>query len=463
MSLWRLHGGGDVGPSVPVPADARPTDLTREALAETTDEGSGRGSARRRAAWARRRPKKRHGPLRVAMIGQRGVPATYGGIEHHVEQVGSLLAARSDVEVTVYCRRQYSSDVGREHLGMHLVVTPTLSSKHLEAISHSVTSTVHAVLSGADVVHYHALGPGLVAPLVRYLSRGKVVLTVHGLDHERAKWKGPASRVLDVAHRMSGHVPDAVVTVSQSLTRHYEDRFGCSPVYVPNGVPVPAPGGLPGRLRSEYGLEPGRYALYVGRVVPEKRADLLVQAARSLPPGFKVAIVGGSSFSEDYVAEIASLAGDDPRIVLPGFLYKDELAGVYANAAVFVQPSDLEGLPLTLLEAASYGIPVLASDIEPHREILADCRCRAHRLFPQGDVGALTEQLVAMLVDREALRHEASCEAASLVAPYSWTAAADALVDVYRTVTDAVPPLNRAVFAHADTEVHVLSVPTALA
>lgn len=395
------------------------------------------------------------------MIGQKGLPATYGGIEHHVEQLGRLLAARPDVEVTVYCRRPYCPDAGPEYLGMRLVCTPTLASKHLEAISHSITSTVHALMSGADVVHYHALGPGLVAPLVRYLSRGKVVLTVHGLDHERAKWKGPASQVLDLAHRMSGHVPDAVVTVSHALTQHYEQRFDCRPFYVPNGVPAPAPSAVPERLRAEYGLEPGRYVLYVGRVVPEKRADLLVRAARLLPPDVKVVVVGGSSFSEDYVAQIAALAGDDPRVVLPGFLYKEELAGVYANAAVFVQPSDLEGLPLTLLEAASYGIPVLASDIAPHREILAECRCGAHRTFPQGDGAALAEQLIAMLDDREALRGEASREAARLVAPYSWTAAADALVEVYRTVTGKRQPADSAVVRpHGGT---ALPLPASLA
>jgi glycosyltransferase involved in cell wall biosynthesis len=369
------------------------------------------------------------------MIGQKGLPATYGGIEHHVEQVGRLLAQRDDVEVTVYCRRHYGSNLIGEYQGMRLVHTPTVSSKHLEAITHSLTSTVHALWSGADVVHYHALGPAMAAPLVRYLSHGKVVLTVHGLDHERAKWKGPASQVLTLAHRMSGHVPDAVITVSQALTEHYQDRFDCQPVYVPNGVAMPSSQEIPERLRSEHGLEPGGYVLFVGRIVPEKRVDLLVRAARQLPADVKVVVVGGSSFSEDYVAEVVALAGDDPRIVLPGFLYKEELAGVYANAAAFVQPSDVEGLPLTMLEAVSYGLPVVASDIPPHLEILAGCRCSAHRTFPQGDAGALGAQLAAIVADREASRVEASREAAALVAPYSWSAASEALVDVYTSVT----------------------------
>lgn len=378
------------------------------------------------------------------MIGQKGIPATYGGIEHHVEQVGRLLARRDDIELTVYCRRQYGSEVNGDYQGMRLVRTPTLSSKHLEAISHSLTSTVHALMSGVDVVHYHALGPAMVAPVVRYLSRGKVVLTVHGLDHERAKWKGPASQVLNLGHRMSGHVPDAVVTVSQALTEHYEERFDCRPVYVPNGVTTPAPCEIPERLRTEYGIDSGRYVLFVGRVVPEKRVDLLVRAARLLPADVKVVIVGGSSFSEDYVAEITALASDDPRIVMPGFLYKAELAGLYTNAAAFVQPSDVEGLPLTLLEAVSYGAPVLASDIAPHREILAGCRCRAHRTFPQGDWAALAHELVAMVDDRDQLRVEAAREAATLVAPYSWAAAADALVDVYGSVTGTPRPTTDA-------------------
>ncbi|MGL5931139.1 MAG: glycosyltransferase family 4 protein, partial [Dermatophilaceae bacterium] len=379
-------------------------------------------------------PAPRERPLRVAMIGQKGVPATYGGVEHHVEQLGRLLAERHGVEVTVYCRRSYGHRAGSRYHGMRLVATPARGGKHLDTISHSLTSTVHALFSGADVVHYHALGPGLVAPLVRYLTRRRVVLTVHGLDHQRAKWRGPATSVLALAHRLSGRVPHSVVTVSRALTEHYDTEFGCEPVYVPNGVPEPVLAPLPDRLRTECGLEPGRYVLFVGRVVPEKRPDLLVEAARSLPDDVKVVIVGGSAFTDGYLAELTALAGGDPRIVMPGFLYGDELAGVYQHAALFVQPSDLEGLPLTLLEAASYGIPVLASDIDPHREVLAPCRCDAHRTFPRGDLDALAAALAAMWHDRERLRQAAAGEAPRLVAPYRWPAAADAVAAVYRSV-----------------------------
>ncbi|MGL5911692.1 MAG: glycosyltransferase family 4 protein, partial [Phycicoccus sp.] len=344
-------------PTAPAMPDAGtgPTEPGAPTATAMPDAGTGSVAA---GPVAPPSPPSPHGrPLRVAMIGQKGVPATYGGVEHHVEQLGQLLAERDDVEVTVYCRRSYGHRAGSRYHGMRLVATPARGGKHLETIAHSLTSTVHAIFSGADVVHYHALGPGLVAPLVRYLTRRRVVLTVHGLDHQRAKWRGPASSVLALAHRLSGRVPHSVVTVSRALTDHYDTEFGCRPVYVPNGVADPVPAPLPHRLRAELGLEPGRYVLFVGRVVPEKRPDLLVRAARSLPDDVKVVIVGGSAFTDDYLAELTALSHGDPRVVMPGFLYRDELAGVYQHAAVFVQPSDLEGLPLTLLEAVSYGIP----------------------------------------------------------------------------------------------------------
>ncbi|WP_286176074.1 glycosyltransferase family 4 protein [Arthrobacter sp. NEB 688] len=365
------------------------------------------------------------------MVGQKGVPATFGGIEHHVEELGARLAEQG-VEVTVYCRRSYAAQVPPEHRGMRLVVTPTVASKHLDAIVHSITSTVHAVLARADVVHYHAPGPGLAAPLARYLSPSRVVLTVHGLDHERAKWAGLARRVLGLAYWMSGHVPDAVVTVSRALAERYGHDFGRSATYIPNGVAQANPGEPLGRLASDLGLEPGRYVLFVGRMVPEKRPDLLVEAAAMLPEGVRMVLVGDSSFSDEYVADLRRAAAADDRVVLPGYLYGRELSAVYANAAVYVQPSDVEGLPLTLLEALSYGVPVVASDIPPHLEVLSGCTCGGHRTFPAGDATALGRQLAAVLGADGVDTGRVATDSAALLAPYDWDVAADQLHTLYR-------------------------------
>ncbi|WP_404352605.1 glycosyltransferase family 4 protein [Phycicoccus jejuensis] len=387
-----------------------------------------RGSGARRPPWRRRTGER---PLRVAMVGQKGAPATFGGIEHHVEELGARLAERG-VDVTVYCRRSYAADVPSTHRGMRLVVTPTVASKHLDAIVHSITSTVHAVVRGADIVHYHAPGPGLAAPLARYLSRSRVVLTIHGLDHERAKWAGLAQRVLGLAYWMSGHVPDAVVTVSRALAERYRADFDRAATYIPNGVAEASPGEPLGRLATELGLEPGRYVLFVGRMVPEKRPDLLVEAATMLPEGVRMVVVGDSSFSDDYVAGLRAAAEKDERVVLPGYLYGREKSAVYANAAVYVQPSDVEGLPLTLLEALSYGVPVVASDIPPHLEVLSNCRCGAHRTFPAGDAAALGRELAGVLGVVAQDPEPVAVDAAALLAPYDWDVATDELLALYR-------------------------------
>ena len=218
-------------------------------------------------------------------------------------------------------------------------------------------------------------GRRLVAPLPRYLSRVRIVQTVHGLDNQRAKWNRAARAALGTAHWLSGHVPHVRIAVSRTLAAHFRDRFGTDTRYVPNGVAEPRR--VPAhQITTRFGLTTGGYLLLVGRLVPEKAADLLIRAFRRLPTRLRLAIVGGSSFSDDYVAALRAAAGDDRRIVFTGFAYGDLIAELYTNAAAFVQPSRLEGLPLTLLEAASYGLPLVASDIRPHVELISPGRSR---------------------------------------------------------------------------------------
>nr|MDT0658474.1 glycosyltransferase family 4 protein [Micromonospora sp. DSM 115978] len=366
--------------------------------------------------------------LRIAMIGQKGMPATYGGIERHVEELASRLAGRGH-EVTVYCRESYGSVPLDRYRGVKLRQVRTVASKHLDAIVHSSTSTLAALRDRPDIVHYHGLGPGLVAPLPRYLARSKVVLTVHGLDHQRAKWGRAAKAVLETAHLFSGHVPDAQVAVSRALAVHYQDRFGAPARYIPNGVATPRK--LPARqIRSRFGLAPGGYLLMVGRLVPEKSADLMVRAFRQIPTALRLVIVGGSSFSDDFVARVRAEAAGDPRVVLTGFAYGDLLAELYSNAAGFVQPSRLEGLPLTLLEAASYGLPVAASDISPHVEVLGE-DAPGRRLFRDGDADDLVRAVTQLVAEPATERAGAEALRARVADEYTWDAATAELERLY--------------------------------
>ncbi|MQA87859.1 MAG: glycosyltransferase [Streptosporangiales bacterium] len=371
-------------------------------------------------------------PLRIAMIGQKGVPATFGGIERHVEEVGARLAVLGH-EVHVYCRPNYASVEAGVYRGMRLHSLSTVNSKHLDAITHSMFATMAAMRQRPDIVHYHALGPGLVAPLPRLFSSARVVLTVHGLDQQRAKWGRSARTVLETAHWMSGRVPDATVVVSKALVRHYAERFDRRAVYVANGVNPPTPRPAE-EIVKRYGLTPGSYVLFVGRLVPEKAPDLLIRAYRRVSGHHRLVVVGGSSFTDDYVTGLHELARADPRVILTGYVYGDLLAELYTNAAAFVLPSNVEGLPLTLLEAIGYGLPVIASDIDPHREICGRDG-PGHRMFSAGDEDSLELALRLSLRTGERERVGADELRRHVVPEYRWEAAASRLEELYLNLT----------------------------
>lgn len=369
--------------------------------------------------------------LRIAMIGQRGVPATFGGVERHVEELGSRLAARGH-EVTVYGRTNYVREQRTEYRGMRVRNLPTVNSKHLDAIVHSGLSTLDAMIRGVDVVHYHAIGPGLPSFLPRYVARAKVVQTVHGRDAERAKW-GPAARtVLRTAEWMSAHVPDATIVVARNLAEHYARTYRRPTWVIPNGV-EPGVRRPAVAIADRWDLSVGSYALFVGRLVPEKAPDLLIRAWRHVDGDRKLVIAGGSSFTDDYVRSLERLAAQDDRVVLAGYVFGAPLEELYANAAAFVLPSALEGLPLTLLEAAAYGTPIVASDIPPHLEVL-DQDGPGHRFFRAGSERSLLEALQRSFRDPDAEAEGAEKLRDRVLETYRWDAVVDETERLYRHV-----------------------------
>jgi glycosyltransferase involved in cell wall biosynthesis len=368
-------------------------------------------------------------PLRIAMIGQRGLPATFGGVEHHVEELASRLVARGH-DVTVFTRASYGGEVSSNYRGIRLRRVPTLRTKHLDAIVHSFLCTTSALFNSYDIVHYHALGPGIPAGLLRLRSRTKLVLTVHGLDGDRAKWGGMARSVLKTAEWLSARVPHETIVVSRDLKRHYLARHGRSTTYIPNGVDAPTyrP---PAEISSRFGLERHGYILFVGRLVPEKAPDLLMRAFRRVPSNLRLVVAGGSSFTDRYVESLKGQAARNSRVVFTGYVYDSLLEELYSNAAMFVLPSSLEGLPLTLLEAASYGIPVVASDIPPHAEVIGTPG-PGKRLFPSGDEGALASTIEGVLRDLPAERAGAQALPLGILRRYRWDEAVEATLHTYR-------------------------------
>jgi glycosyltransferase involved in cell wall biosynthesis len=365
------------------------------------------------------------------MLGSRGIPARYSGVERHVEELGARLVERGH-DVVVFCNNAQVDDRSPTYRGMALRHLPAVPTKHLETISSTALATASAMV-GFDVVHYHALGPGLLAPAPRWLSRAAVVQTVHGRDGHRAKWGTGARLVLGLAERMSARVPDATIVVSSTLAGDYRRAYGTEPDVIPNGVTAPEPVG-PEVVAERFGLAPGGYVLFVGRLVPEKAADLLVRAFAHVETDLRLVVAGGSAHTDGYVQHLRRLAALDDRVVLTGPVYDEACQALLRHATVFVSPSELEaGAPLTLLEAAMHGTPVLVSDIAAQREgVPVDGP--GQRLFTAGDEADLAAALARVLADVEGERAGAESMRRRLSGLHDWEAVTSATEAVYRRV-----------------------------
>lgn len=320
--------------------------------------------------------------LRVAFIGGRGVISKYSGIESYYEEVGRRLAGMGH-EITVYCR-SYFTPALQEYNGMRLVRLPTVRSKHLETVIHTLLSSAHALTQRYDVMHYHALGPALFSFIPRVCG-AKTAVTVQGLDWQRKKWGRLASAVLQLGEKASVRLPDRTMVVSRTLQERYRSTHGVESIYVPNG------GLLRERIEPRtiltWGLEPRKYVLFLGRFSPEKGCHLLVEAFEQIETDVKLVMAGASSYCDDYSRGLRAHASD--RIRMLDWVSGETLDELLTNAMIFVLPSDMEGLSLALLDAMGAGLCVLTSDVPENRELVEG----AGFMFERGSATDLAERL----------------------------------------------------------------------
>jgi glycosyltransferase involved in cell wall biosynthesis len=365
--------------------------------------------------------------IRVAMIGQKGYPPVGGGIERHVAELASRLAGRG-FTVDIYSRPYYSQAGGDTDIpGVRVIRLPSIPTKHLDAFSHTLLSTLDVLRRDTDIVHFHALGPGLLAWMPRVLAGKRVVVTVHGLDWQREKW-GPIARgVLKLGEAASCRLPDRTIVVSRALQTHFRARRGVETEYIPNGITPPMSRGPD--ILSAAGL-PETYVLFAARIVPEKGLHLLLEAHRRLPDevrrAFPLVVAGDAGFTRGYAARLQEQAHPEVRFL--GFVHGPLLEALFANASVMVLPSTIEGLSIALLEAMAHGRCCLVSDIPPNLEVAGGC-CA---VFPSGDAQRLGAELEGLLRNRDrraALGAQARVQA---ITNYSWDAVADQTAEVYR-------------------------------
>jgi glycosyltransferase involved in cell wall biosynthesis len=302
---------------------------------------------------------------------------------------------------------------------------PTIRSKHLETVVHTLLSTAHAMTSDYDVIHYHCLGPALFSFLPR-LAGKKTVVTVQGLDWQRGKWGRIASRVLRWGEAAAVSSPDATMVVSRTLQQHYREQYKRDLIYVPNGA-TPAPRRLPRKL-IEWDLLADNYVLFLGRFSPEKNCDLLIKAFENLHTNMKLVLAGGSSHTDSYAKSL--LRHESAQIRFLPWVSGSDLDELLSNAALFVLPSKLEGLSLALLDAMAAGVCVLTSDIPENNEVVEG----AGFTFRSGDQADL-ERMLDLLMRNPEVRHQsATRERERIQGQYLWTQIARAIEKTYYDV-----------------------------
>ncbi len=339
--------------------------------------------------------------MKIAFIGQKGIPATFGGIEYHAEELSRRLAKRGH-RVDVYVRDWYTRKDLKAYEEVRLLHTPTIQSKHLDAFVHSLISSVHSLLKDYDIVHYHAIGPSFFVWIPRIAGK-RTVATVHRLDWQAGQWNRFARGFLRFCEMVAVHVPARTIVVSRTMRDYFKGKYGKTLTYIPNGVTIPP--FIPAKvIKEKYGLQGDDFLLFMGRLVPEKRPDWIIRAFQHVAPsypGLKLVVAGGEGGAKGYVGSLRELAGGDRNIIFSGNVKGREKEELLSNASLFVLPSYLEGLPIVLLEAMSYGLGCLASDIEPHREVIEPGK--DGYLFRQDDIGDLISALQKILGAEEGI------------------------------------------------------------
>lgn len=362
--------------------------------------------------------------MHIAMIGHKRIPSREGGVEVVVEELSVRLAAMGH-KVDAYNRfghhvsgKKYDQEYGwkgrKFYKGIRVYIVPTFRRSSLNAIVYSFFATIMALFHHYEVIHYHAEGPCAMLWLPHLLKR-KIVVTVHGLDWQRAKWGNFASFVIKFGERMAAKYADEVIVLSENVKQYFADTYKREVTYIPNGISRPSPQGA-SLIGEKYGLEKDGYFLFLGRIVPEKGLHYLIEAFSTIKTDKKLVIAGGSSQAMAYMDEIHRMAARDERIVMTDFVQGQILEELYANAYAFVLPSDVEGMALTLLEAMSYGRCCLVSDIRENTEVVED---RA-LIFKKGDVSDLRRQLVCLLDNPEEVSRMGERSVDFICGKYNW-------------------------------------------
>ncbi|WP_299118026.1 glycosyltransferase family 4 protein [uncultured Eubacterium sp.] len=366
------------------------------------------------------------------MLGQKRIPSREGGVEVVVEELATRMVKNGN-NVTCYNRRghhvsgkEYDARKIKEYKGIRIKTVPTINCRGLAAMSSSVFAAIRAAFGKYDVVHFHAEGPCAMLWLPKLFGK-RCIATIHGLDHMRAKWGKLASTYIMLGEKCAAKHADEIIVLSKGVKDYFKETYNRDTVYIPNGVNRPEIKGT-NEIEEKWGLKKDSYILYLGRLVPEKGIKYLVEAFKDVKTDKKLVIAGGSSDTDEFSNELKEMAGDDERIIFTGFVQGEPLDELYGNAYIYTLPSDLEGMPLSLLEAMSYGNCCLVSDIEECASVVEDKAI----VFEKSNVEDLRKKLQEACDDNEIVENYKKNAADFICEKYSWDDVVEKTMELYR-------------------------------
>lgn len=369
--------------------------------------------------------------MRIAFIGQKGIPMLAGGVEKHVEEVATRMAKLGH-EVFVYVRNNYTEENLKEYKGVHLIHLPSIPSKNLDAISHTFLASVHAIFQKYDVVHFQAIGPSSLSWIIRLFKRNAIlVATFHCQDYFHQKWGWLAQKYLQLGEYVTCRIPQKIIVVSKSLEKYVEEKYQKIAEYIPNGASVNFNEGT--KVLERWNLRDKKYILSQGRLIRHKGVHYLIEAFKRLedtakiPNNFKLVIVGDGFHTDDYVEYLHQISEGRKSIVFTGTQNNGSMEQLFSHAYAFVQPSESEGLSISLLEAMGYGLAPLVSNIKENMEATNGVGFS----FRSKDVLDLSEKL-AFILNQPSEVEEAG-KKAKLMAEieYSWDAIVEKTLRLY--------------------------------
>lgn len=371
--------------------------------------------------------------LKIAMFGHKRLPSREGGVEIVVEELSSRIVNRGH-SVTCYNRRghhisgaQYDTNTAEDYRGIRIKHVPTFERKGLAAVTSSFFAALCSGFGDYDVVHIHAEGPAFFSFIPKWMGK-RIVVTIHGLDWQREKWKsGFGAKFIRLGEKHAVRWADEIIVLSRAVQDYFLDTYGRRTRWIPNGVTRPKHA-EPKQIREQFGLEGQDYLLFLGRLVPEKGLRYLIEAFRQVKTDKKLVIAGGSSDTDGFIRELYTLAAGNERILFTGFVQGDLLEELYSNAYLYTLPSDLEGMPLSLLEAMSYGNCCLVSDIPECADVVED----KAMIFRRADVAHLRDQLQAACDNPENVRTLKEQAADFICEKYNWDSVVTQTMELYR-------------------------------